>query len=84
MRLYPAAHGMARSTRHDEMLGGYRIPAGSWIEVSPWGVHHSPEVWEDPDRFDPRRFDVQPGQFPGGHRYAWFPFGAGPRACIGM
>ena len=84
MRMYPAAHGMARSTRHDEILGGYRIPAGSWIEVSPWGVHHSPAVWEDPDRFDPRRFNVQPGQFPGGHRYAWFPFGAGPRACIGM
>ena len=84
MRLYPAAHGMARSTHRDEVLGGYRIPAGSWVEVSPWGVHHSPEVWPDPGRFDPRRFDVQPGQFPGGHRYAWFPFGAGPRACIGM
>jgi cytochrome P450 len=81
MRLYPAAHGMARSTHADEILDGYRIPAGSWVEVSPWGVHHSPAVWRDPDRFDPRRFD---GQFPGGHRYAWFPFGAGPRACIGM
>ena len=84
MRLYPAAHGMARSTHTDEVLDGYRIPAGSWVEVSPWGVHHSPAVWQNPDRFDPRRFDVQPGQFPGGHRYAWFPFGAGPRACIGM
>jgi cytochrome P450 len=84
MRLYPAAHGAARSTVGDEVLGGYRIPAGSWVEVSPWGVHHSPAVWKDPDRFDPRRFDVQPGEFPGGHRYAWFPFGAGPRACIGM
>jgi len=84
MRLYPAAHGMARSTLGDEVLDGYRIPAGSWVEVSAWGVHHSPAVWTDPDRFDPRRFDVPPGQFPGGHRYAWFPFGSGPRACIGM
>ncbi len=84
MRLYPAAHGMARSTLGDEVLDGYRIPAGSWIEVSAWGVHHSPAVWTDPDRFDPRRFDVPPGEFPGGHRYAWFPFGSGPRACIGM
>ncbi len=84
MRLFPAAHGMARSTLRDEVLDGYRIPAGSWVEVSAWGVHHSPAVWTDPDRFDPRRFDVPPGQFPGGHRYAWFPFGSGPRACIGM
>jgi len=84
MRLYPAAHGMARSAHHNETLGGYVIPAGSWVEVSVWGVHHSPAVWKDPDRFDPERFDLQPGQLPGGHRYAWFPFGAGPRACIGM
>ena len=84
MRLYPAAHGMARSTLGDEVLDGYRIPAGAWVEVSAWGVHRSPAVWPDPDRFDPRRFDVPPGQYPGGHRYAWFPFGSGPRACIGM
>jgi cytochrome P450 len=84
MRLYPAAHGMARSAYGNEILGGYRIPAGSWVEVSPWGVHHSPAVWQDPLRFDPRRFDLPAGEFPGGHRYAWFPFGAGPRACIGM
>jgi cytochrome P450 len=75
---------MARSTRNDEILNGYRIPARSWLEVSAWGVHHSPEVWEDPETFDPRRFDVPAGHFPGGHRYAWFPFGIGPRACVGM
>jgi cytochrome P450 len=84
MRLYPAAHGMNRSTRNDEIVGGYHIPAGSWLEVSVWGIHHSPAVWHEPEVFDPRRFDVSAGQFPGGHRYAWMPFGAGPRACIGM
>jgi cytochrome P450 len=67
-----------------EVLGGYHIPPGSWIEVSIWGIHHSPAVWPEPDVFDPQRFDVAPGQFPGGHRYAWMPFGAGPRACVGM
>ena len=41
-------------------------------------------MWPDPQRFDPRRFDLPAGAFPGGHRYAWFPFGAGPRACIGQ
>ena len=84
MRLYPGAHGMNRSTRSDEILGGYRIPAGSWVEVSVWGIHHSPAVWPEPEVFDPLRFDVPTGQLPGGHRYAWMPFGAGPRACIGM
>ena len=49
MRLYPAAHGMARSTRGDQVLDGYRIPDGSWVEVSPWAVHHAPAVWADPD-----------------------------------
>ena len=84
MRLFPGAYGMNRSTRNDEILAGYHIPAGSWVEVSMWGIHHSAAVWPEPEVFDPRRFDVPAGQFPGGHRYAWMPFGAGPRACIGM
>jgi cytochrome P450 len=84
MRLFPAAHGMNRSTRDDEILGGYHIPAGSWLEVSIWGIHHSPAVWAEPEVFDPQRFAVPAGEFPGGHRYAWMPFGAGPRACVGM
>jgi cytochrome P450 len=84
MRLYPGAHGMNRNTRHDELLAGYDIPAGSWVEVSVWGIHHSAAVWPQPEVFDPRRFDVPTGEYPGGHKYAWMPFGAGPRACIGM
>jgi cytochrome P450 len=84
LRLYPAAHGMGRNTVREEVLGRYGIPAGSWVEVSPWAVHRSAEVWPDPLAFDPRRFDVPPGHHPGGHRYAWIPFGAGPRACVGM
>jgi cytochrome P450 len=83
LRLYPAAHGVGRSPRHDQLLGGYRVPAGAWVEVSMWGAHHSPRVWPDPERFDPTRFDLPEGVFPGGHRYAYLPFGAGPRACIG-
>jgi cytochrome P450 len=84
MRLYPAAHSIGRSPREDEVLNGYRIPAGATMVVSPWAVHRSPKVWSDPEAFDPRRFDVPAGQFPGGHRYAWFPFGAGPHSCVGM
>ena len=84
MRLYPAAHSIGRSTTANEVLLGYRIPAGSAVVITPWAVHRSPKIWPDPDTFDPRRFDVPAGQFPGGHKYAWFPFGAGPHACIGM
>lgn len=83
MRLYPAAHSINRSPAQDETLDGYRIPANSSVTISPWTVHRAPEVWRDPETFDPRRFDVPAGQFPGGHKYAWFPFGAGRRACIG-
>ncbi len=84
MRLYPAGHSIGRSNLQEEVLGGYRIPARSAIVVSPWTIHRSPKIWDDPRTFDPRRFDLPAGDLPGGHRYAWFPFGAGPHACIGM
>jgi cytochrome P450 len=84
LRLFPAAHGVGRSTYVDQVLGGYRIPAGVWVEVSIWGVQHSARVWPEPERFDPTRFDLPEGQAPGGHRFAYLPFGAGVRACIGM
>ena len=83
LRLFPAAHGMGRSAATDQTLGGRLIPAGSWVEVSIWGVHHSARVWPEPERFDPRRFDLADDEPPGGHRCAWLPFGAGARACIG-
>jgi cytochrome P450 len=84
MRLFPSAYGVNRSTRDDEVIAGYHLPAGSWVEVSMWGIHRSPAVWPEPEVFDPRRFDVPARQFAGSSRYAWMPFGAGPRGCIGM
>ena len=77
MRLFPGAYGMNRSTRDDEVLAGYHIPAGSWVEVSMWGIHRSAAVWHEPEVFDPRRFDVPTRQFPGSHRYAWMPSARG-------
>lgn len=83
MRLYPPAHGAGRAAQGDQLLGGCRVPAGAWVELSTWGVHHSARVWSDPESFDPSRFDVAEGERPGGHRCAYLPFGVGPRACIG-
>ena len=80
MRLYPPIWGMMRTATDDDVLGGYRIPAGARVVASPWVVHRSAALWPDPLRFAPERFD--PGQ-PQRHRFAYFPFGAGPRQCVG-
>jgi cytochrome P450 len=81
LRLYPPAYAMARLVSNDEEIGGYGLPAGSIVIVSPWTTHRHPEFWDEPQRFDPERFT--PERAAGRHRYAYLPFGAGPRACIG-
>jgi cytochrome P450 len=58
------------------------VPAGVDVLLSPWVTHRHPEFWEQPERFDPERFD--PEREAQRHRHAYFPFGAGPRACIGQ
>ena len=82
MRLYPAAPVTGRRAVADDEIGGYRIPAGADVLVSPWVTHRHPQFWDDPERFDPERFT--PEREKARHRYAWFPFGGGPRACIGQ
>ena len=85
LRLYPAAHSIGRATVQEEVLGGYRLPAGATVVVCPWTVQRSAKVWDDPHTFDPRRFDLAAaGELHGGHRYARMPFGAGPHTCVGM
>lgn len=81
MRLYPPAWMIARAPVADTTLGGYFLPAGSLVFLPPWVVHRHPDHWENPERFDPDRF--APGADAGRHRYAYFPFGGGPRQCIG-
>lgn len=82
MRLYPAAPVIGRRTVAATEIGGHAIPAGADVVVAPWVTHRHPAYWEDPDRFDPERFT--PEAEAGRPRYAWFPFGGGPRACIGQ
>lgn len=82
MRLYPAAPVIGRRAVADAVVGGHTIPAGADVVVAPWVTQRHPRYWEDPDCFDPDRF--APGTEKDRPRYAWFPFGGGPRACIGQ
>ncbi|MFJ5921598.1 cytochrome P450 [Kitasatospora sp. NPDC092948] len=82
MRLFPAAPSIGRRAVKSVMVGGVEIPAGADLLVSPYVTHRHPDHWEDPERFDPDRFT--PEREAARHRYAWFPFGGGPRACIGQ
>lgn len=81
LRLYPPAYAFARTALDDDEIGGYRIPKGAGVVMSPWVTHRHPEFWDQPERFDPERFTPEASaQRP---RYAYFPFGGGPRQCIG-
>lgn len=82
LRLYPPAWALARTAMEDVEIDGTRIPAGSYVFLSQWVMHRMPEYFPDPETFMPERFDPQHGnQHP---QYAYFPFGGGPRLCLGM
>lgn len=83
MRLYPPAPGIsARAVLEDDEVAGVKIPKGSTILISPWVLHRHRLLWERPEKFDPERFSPERSQ--GRHRFAYLPFGGGPRVCIGM
>ncbi|MFE6715199.1 cytochrome P450 [Streptomyces sp. NPDC057695] len=82
MRLFPAAPVIGRRAVAATVVGGVAIPAGADVIVAPWVTHRHPDYWEDAERFDPDRFT--PEAEAARPRYAWFPFGGGPRACIGQ
>jgi cytochrome P450 len=81
MRLYPPAYWLPRQAVEDDEIDGYRIPAGTLVGVLTYLIHRRPDLWEAPERFDPERFS--PERSAGRHRYAWLPFSAGQRQCIG-
>ncbi|MBL8721101.1 MAG: cytochrome P450 [Myxococcales bacterium] len=81
LRLYPPVYMFGRDTLEPMTLAGYTLRPRTNVMVSPYGLHHDPKLWPDPERFDPDRF--LPEREAGRHRYAWLPFGAGPRVCIG-
>jgi cytochrome P450 len=81
LRMYPPVYVFGRDSRHDVNIGGYDLPAPTNILTSPWVLHHSARLYPDPERFDPDRF--LPVAEAARHRYAYLPFGAGPRICLG-
>ena len=81
MRLYPPAHTISRSPIAADEILGHRIPPRAEVLIVPWLLHRKPSLWENPDRFDPERF--APEHAAARPRFAYIPFGGGPRICIG-
>lgn len=79
LRLYPPAWVFDRSPLRDMVVGGFAIPRGANVLLSPWVAHRDPRHWEAPDEFRPERF--APGWVP--PRGTYLPFGDGPRICVG-
>jgi cytochrome P450 len=83
MRLYPPAAGVStRVALADDEVAGVKIRKGAQVNILPWILHRHRRLWDDPERFDPDRFT--PERSAGRHRFAYMPFGGGPRVCIGQ
>ncbi|MDP6764200.1 MAG: cytochrome P450 [Planctomycetota bacterium] len=81
LRLYPPVWNIAREVVNDDELGGVALGAGAGVLISPFLVHRHEEFWEDPERFEPRRFEGGEGRFQGA--LAYIPFASGRHLCLG-
>jgi cytochrome P450 len=81
MRLFPPAPGIARIAKQAVQIGGMQIPARTRVHIPVFALHRNVGLWDNPDSFDPDRF--APDQVKARPRYAFLPFGGGPRVCIG-
>jgi cytochrome P450 len=81
VRLYPPVPFMSRAALREDRIGNMRIPKGSLVVAAPWVLHRHRLLWEAPEAFDPDRF--LPERRAAIDRFAYLPFGAGPRVCIG-
>ena len=82
MRLYPPVALLSRDAIADDRIAGQRVPAGTIVLISPYVLHRHRGLWDNPDAFDPSRFLGERREQI--DRFAYIPFGAGPRVCIGM
>ena len=81
MRLFPPVTGIGRQAIRDTEVGGYALPEGTIVGLSQWTVHRDARWYPEPRRFDPERWE--PDEEAKRPRYSYFPFGGGPRLCIG-
>ncbi|XVF56480.1 hypothetical protein PTKIN_Ptkin06aG0124500 [Pterospermum kingtungense] len=84
LRLYPQPPVLIRRSLEDDVLGKYPIKRGEDIFISVWNLHHSPSLWQDPEKFNPERWPLD-GQNPNetNQNFCYLPFGGGPRKCVG-
>jgi cytochrome P450 len=82
LRIIPPVPALPRRALRDFTFAGYAIPAGTSVGINPLFTHHMPDIWPEPNRFDPERFTdaAQVGR----HRYAFVPFGGGAHMCLGL
>ena len=81
LRLYPPAHGVERKATADVLLGGFKIPSGTSVGIHMTAVHRDPKHFEHPEDFRPERWEA--GNLDRTDRFAFVPFGAGARRCLG-
>jgi cytochrome P450 len=82
MRLKPPVPSIPRRAVRDFTFMGYAIPAGTLLGVNPVFTHHMPDIWPEPEKFDPMRFTDEAQR--NRHRFAWVPFGGGAHMCLGL
>jgi cytochrome P450 len=83
LRLYPPAWVLERLALADDTLGGYRVRRGTVVAMTPYWLHRNARYWDDPEKFDPDRFSPSATAVATRPKYAYLPFGGGPRLCIG-
>jgi len=82
MRLTPPVPSIPRRAVRDFEFMGFRIPAGTGVNINPLYTHYMPELWPEPDRYDPMRFGLEVSR--GRHKFAFVPFGGGAHMCLGL